>query len=41
MKIFIHYIYEEEDKKMEQAVEFLVNNGFDEVYAVPVESHED
>lgn len=41
MKIFIHYIYEREEKEMEQAVELLVDNGFDNVYAVPVESHED
>lgn len=41
MKIFIHYIFEEEDEEMEQAVELLVNNNFDEVYAVPVDNHED
>ena len=41
MKIFIHYIFGKEDKEMEQAVELLVDNSFDDVYAVPVESHED
>ena len=41
MRIFIHYIYQKEAKEMEQAVELLVDNGFDEVYTVPVESHED
>ena len=43
MKIFIHYIFEQEDEEMEQAVESLTNAGYneDEIYAVPVESHED
>lgn len=41
MKIFIHYIFGEEDKEMEQTVELLVNNNFDEVYAVPVDNHKD
>ena len=41
MKTFIHYIFGKKDEEMEQAVELLVDNGFDEVYTVPVESHED
>ena len=43
MKIFIHYIFEEEDEEMASAVKTLIDNNYDEndIYAIPVESHED
>lgn len=45
MKIFIHYIYgdDKEEKETQFVIETLIGHGYDgdDIYTIPVESHED